>query len=126
MTIDLLREKIREAQPNFDSARLDKILDDVRANPPVLEAGLHWASTGTWPAEPAVRTWTPPRIASFLPPSSVLSALVIMQSDPEGVVRTLGEMYLRQHPPGKRSDDPFREGWLPDPAKEGPEADANG
>jgi hypothetical protein len=55
----------------------------------------------------------------------VLSALVIMQSDPEGAVGTLKDLWFRQHPPGKRSDDPFREGWLPDPAREGPEPDAN-
>jgi hypothetical protein len=123
MTIDLLRQKIREAEPDLDSAELEETLAEVRAHAPVLEAGLHWATTGTWPPEPAVKTWTPPRIAGFLPPSSVLSALVIMQSDPDGAVTTLGEMYLRDHPPGKRSDDPFREGWLPDPANERPDSD---
>lgn len=123
MTIDLLREKIREAEPDLERARLEEILASVRSHPPVLEAGLHWATTGAWPSEPAVRTWTPPRIASFLPASSVLSALVIMQSDPQGAIRTLGEMYLRDHPPGKVSSDPFREGWLPDPANERPDSD---
>ena len=123
MTIDLLRDKIREAEPALDPARLEEILTSVRSHRPVLEAGLYWARTGAWPPEPAVRTWTPPRIASFLPPSSVLSALVIMQSDPDGAMRTLGEMYLRDNPPERVSDDPFREGWLSDPARERPNGD---
>lgn len=123
MTIDLLREKIREAEPDLDPKELEETLAEVRAHAAVLEAGLHWATTGSWPPEPAVRTWTPPRIASFLPPSSVLSALVIMQSDPEGAIRTLGEMYLRDHPPERVSDDPFREGWLSDPPRERPNGD---
>lgn len=118
MTLDDLRAKLLQAEPKLEPDRLDQLLAQVQDDSAILQAGLQWAATGTWPDEPAFRTWTPDRIASFLGPASVLSALLDLRADPSGAMRTLGEMYLETHPRGPRSTNPFDLGW---PSSAGPD-----
>ena len=111
MTAQALRAKLLEADPALDHQRVDLLIAQVEEDQSILRAGLEWASTGNWPEEPAAETWTPARIATFLGPASVLSALLDLRADPSGAARTLGEMWIRAHPRGPRSTNPFDLGW---------------
>lgn len=112
MSSEALRARLREAEPDLEGDRLDALLSRMQGEPEVLEVAEQWASSGTWPVEPEIRKWTPRSIGDFLPPSSVLSALLHLQEDPIGAAIALGEMYVSANPPtGTASPDPFHDGW---------------
>jgi hypothetical protein len=111
MSLDLLRTRIVEAETDLDPRQVDALIAALQGDQPIMEAGLHWARQGSWPDEPALETWTPSRIGEFLPPFSVLRALIGLREDPQAWLRTLGEMYMKTHPRGERSTDPFHDGW---------------
>ena len=120
MNPDALRARLRGAEPDLQEERLDSLLSRVQGDPEVLEVAQQWATSGTWPQEPEIRKWTPRSIGDFLPPSSVLSALLHLQEDPMGAALALGEMYVTVHPPtGTASTDPFHDGWPFDREKPG-------
>jgi hypothetical protein len=120
MNTDALRTKLREAEPDVEGGRLDSLVARVQGEPEVLHVAEQWATSGAWPEEPEIRRWTPRSIGDFLPPSSVLSALLHLREDPMGAAIALGEMYVTAHPPtGKASPDPFHDGWPFDQDKKG-------
>jgi hypothetical protein len=127
VSADALRARLREAEPDLEGDRLDSLLQRVQGEPEVLEVAEQWASTGTWPQQPEIRRWTPRSIGDFLPPSSVLSALLHLREDPMGAAIALGEMYVAAHPPtGTASTDPFHDGWPFDRDRRDPDAGGRG
>lgn len=112
MNVDTLRVRLQEAEPDLQSDRLDSLVARVQGEPEVLRVAERWVTSGTWPDEPEIKRWTPRSIGDFLPPSSVLSALLHLREDPMGAAIALGEMYVSAHPPtGTASPDPFHDGW---------------
>lgn len=111
MTVERLRAHLLAAQADLDPAQVDALLSRVQSDPEVLEVALQWTGKGTWPEQPKIEEWTPRTIGEFLPPSSVLSALLDLRADPHGAADTLGELYVEHHPHlDVSSTDPFHDG----------------